>query len=263
MDPENQDDVLELDGFQEDEAVVDALDEEQDGQQEGDQQTEDDNAVIRRMRAELRATKREAAELRKKATPSPADIGERPRYGDGSKWDFSEEKYEEALDDWMKAKLATPAKQPEPNDMAQEFDKRAARFTAIELQHRADPVKARALDDVTMALSPDQLAVVTYLAAEKGPDVLLQIASDPDVLDRVADMTNPIELAAEIGRMTAGALALKKAPDIDRPVRGGRGAPAVSADKMLEKLEKEAERTGNRTKLIQYRKAMRDKGKDV
>jgi hypothetical protein len=47
-----------------------------------------------------------------------------------------------------------------------------------------------------------------------------------------------------------------KLPDPDRPVNG---RPGLSGDKELKRLEREAERTGDRTALIRHRKQMQAK----
>jgi hypothetical protein len=50
----------------------------------------------------------------------------------------------------------------------------------------------------------------------------------------------------------------RKAPAPDRPLRGSATMPG-SADKELEKLEKKAAATGERTALIAYKKQLRDR----
>jgi hypothetical protein len=264
----DDDDLLELDGFEAEDDLPDNEpegDAGEDDEPEPDDQPEDEdgeNATIRRMRAEIRAKNRELAEARKKAAPAPVEVGERPRYGDGSQWDFDEAKHEAAVDAWLERKLAAQQQtaQPQQNDTAAKFDQQSAAFTASETRLRADPVKARALDDVGTALSPTQLATVTWVAGDKGPSVLLAIARDPALFDRVVDIEDPILLAAEIGRLTAGAKTVAK-PDIDKPVRGGKPGGAKTSGAKLAKLEAEAEKTGDRTALIRYRKAQAQRGK--
>jgi hypothetical protein len=52
----------------------------------------------------------------------------------------------------------------------------------------------------------------------------------------------------------------RKAPAPDR-AQSGSGAMPIDSDKQLEKLEAEAEKTGDRTKLIAYKKKLKAKGK--
>jgi len=75
----------------------------------------------------------------------------------------------------------------------------------------------------------------------------------PEQLEALAKIKNPIALAMEIGRLE-GQLTTKKTPKatpaLDRPMGGGGGG---AADSTLERLEAEAEKTGNRSKIVAYK----------
>jgi len=52
----------------------------------------------------------------------------------------------------------------------------------------------------------------------------------------------------------------RKAPAPDKPLSGAGRMPG-GPDKQLEKLEADAERTGDRTAVIAYRKKLKERGK--
>jgi hypothetical protein len=73
----------------------------------------------------------------------------------------------------------------------------------------------------------------------------------------LAKIQDPIKLAAAVARMEGAVkVTTRKAPAPDRPLSGSGKLPQ-GGDKELEKLEKEADRTGDMTRLINYK---REKG---
>lgn len=100
--------------------------------------------------------------------------------------------------------------------------------------------------------------------------VLVQAASSPEAAARiiyalgrspakraelVALQDNPLKLAAAVARLEAtskGVSMRKEPPAIDTPLRGNKPVSS-NLDKEEQRLEKEADRTGNRSALIAYR----------
>jgi hypothetical protein len=113
-----------------------------------------------------------------------------------------------------------------------------------------------AISSVQSSLDLVQQAVIVKAAAD--PALFLYALSKSEAKrDELAKIHDPIKMAAAVARMEGAVKVTKgrKAPDPDRPARGSASMPG-GTDKQLEKLEKEADRTGDRTKLIAYKKKL-------
>jgi hypothetical protein len=114
---------------------------------------------------------------------------------------------------------------------------------------------------VISALNPMQQAVIVK-AADNPAAFAYALSKSPSKLTELAKQQDPIKLAVAVAKMEGAVKVVKrkKGPAIDKPVSGSGSMPG-GTDKQLEKLEKEAERTGNRTELINYRKKLEARGK--
>lgn len=86
------------------------------------------------------------------------------------------------------------------------------------------------------------------------------IGKNPDVLDRLAQMHDPVKFAAEIGRIEANmkARTANNRPAPEKTVRSTGGVTGAS-NGTLDKLRADAMKTGDFTKVHQYRMAQRNK----
>lgn len=224
---------------------------------EGDEEdVPDDNSVIRRMRAELKESKKRIAEL-EQASPAPAtiEVGEKPTLA-GCNYD--EDAYEAEVDKWRERKAEAERAEAEQQEQAraaneawqsdlQAYEQKKAKLALPDYEAAEDAVKG--------SLSLVQQAVIIKAAGDPALFVAA-IGRNDAKLAELAKIADPIKLAATVARME-GAIKVskkRKGPAIDKP-QGGSGSMPQGQDKELEKLEKEAERTGNRTKLIAYKKS--------
>ena len=97
-------------------------------------------------------------------------------------------------------------------------------------------------------------------APKNSANVIYALGKVPAKAAELAKISDPIELAAELARLE-GKLTMTKRnapPPPEQIVRGS--APLSSqADKHLERLEAEAARTGDRTKVVQYKRQLKAK----
>ncbi|CAB4140396.1 hypothetical protein UFOVP407_52 [uncultured Caudovirales phage] len=266
--PEIDDDVLDLEEFEDDDLPEadedDGEDADPDDGDDGDQgedEQPESNATIRRMRAEIRQLRREKREAQSRTVVDVEDPGPRPKLED---FDYDEDRHAEAVETWAGKKFAAQqAAQAQQADdpITKDWNTKLTAFqearVAITTQQ---PDAEDVLMDVNAALDAGQMAsIVQAFKGERAVSILLKIGADADTLERFADIRNPLELVAEAARLEAPAMTRKK-PAIDAPVKG-KAPTAGPANKTLEKLEAEAARTGDRTKLIRYRKQLRERGK--
>jgi hypothetical protein len=132
-----------------------------------------------------------------------------------------------------------------------------------ELQAHADkraalkfPDAAEAEETATAALTEVQQAVIVKVA-DNSAQVLYALGKHPARLAELSKITDPLKLAAAVARLegTLKVMPKRKPPEPEQ-IASGNASVKHGSDKQLERLEKEAERTGDRTKLIAYRKQL-------
>jgi len=228
---------------------------------EGEDEGETDNAVIRRMRERLKELDRENAELRKQ-TPAPEmELGPKPTLDN---CDYDEAEYERRLDSWKdRARQIADAKTEK--DKEAEAAQREWEGDLRNYERQREELKLPDFETATgviqAALTLAQQAVIVKAASR--PAAFIYALSKSDArLTELAKIQDPIKMAAAIARMEGGVKVVKKrkAPAPDKPASGTGRMPGTT-DKHLEKLEAEADHTGDRTQLIAYRKKLKKRGK--
>jgi len=227
-----------------------------------DEPAEGDNSVIRALRERNKQLSRENAEMRNLQPAEPQlDLPPKPRLEDV---DYDEDEYEARLDAWKErerqikearanqAAIAEAANREWQRDLETYASKREA-LKLPDFEDSADAVKT--------ALSLPQQAVILKAASDAAAFVYAVGRSEARLAE-LAKIHDPIKFAAAVARMEGGVKVVKrrKAPAPDKPASGSGQMPG-GTDKHLEKLESEAQRTGNRTELIAYKKKLAARGK--
>ena len=232
---------------------------------DGDEIDEDDkpgdSSVIRRMREELRQAKRELAEVRRVAQQPEIEAGEKPTL---ESCGYDEEEFETELDAWKERKAAAErageVREAEAREAQESWQADLRSFEQKKAQHGfADFADAQSRVEDTLNLA--QQAVIVKAASD--PALFLYAVGKSEAkLAELAKIKDPIKMAALVARMEGAIKVVKRrgAPEPDRPARGSAAMPG-GKDKHLEKLEREAERTGDRTALIEYKRKQRERGK--
>ena len=240
-----------------------------DEEDEGDEETvvgfedeaeagsEDDTPVIRRMRERLKVLNRENQELRKGDTQrQEADLGPKPTLQD---CDYDEDEYDRRRDEWLakKQRLETTTQSREreaqaaEREWAQDMDAYASKRDALALPDFED-----AAETVKDALSIAQQAVI--IKAANNPAAFVYGLSRSDArLAELAKIRDPLKFAAAVARMEGGLKVVKRrrTPAPDRPTKGSSKLPG-GTDKQLDKLEAEAQKSGNRTAVLAYKRKL-------
>ncbi len=223
--------------------------------------SESDTPLIKHLRTQLRERSKELEEARKSVPAQQIEVGEKPTL---ASCDYDEEAFEQELEEWKSRKAKAEAVHAD----AGRAEREAREAWERELQGYREKRAALKFADVeevedvaTAALNQVQQAVIVKVA-ENPALVLYSLGKYPTRLAEISQITDPLKMAAAVAKLE-GALKVttkRKAPE---PEEIARGSAPVSkgSDKTLERLEKEADRTGDRTKLIAYRKQLKTRGK--
>ena len=216
--------------------------------------SESDTPLIKHLRTQLREKSKELEEVRKSAPSQQIEVGEKPTLAG---CDYDEEAFELEHDAWKERKRQAEAAQANAGKAQREANEAWER----ELQGYRDKRAALKFADVeevestaTSALNQVKQAVIVKVA-ENPALVLYSLGKHPTRLAELSSITDPLKMAAAVAKLE-GALKVtsrRKAPEPEEIARGSASV-ARGSDKQLEKLEKEAERTGDRTKLIDYKR---------
>lgn len=221
-----------------------------------------DSSVIRRMRQELREAKKKLAEAEKSKAPPTIEVGEKPTL---ESCGYDEDAFAEKLSGWHERKQAAERQQEtqaeENRRINEAWQQDLAAFEQKKGRLEFDD-RDEAIDTATSSFNVVQQAVIVK-AADDPALLLYALAKSEAKRDELAKIHDPIKMAAAVARIEGAIKVTKgrKAPAPDKPATGSASVSAAASDKQLEKLEKDAARTGDRTKLIEYKKTLKTKAK--
>lgn len=226
----------------------------------GDDPTEpkdDDSSLIKHLREELKRARREAREP--PAKPAPIEVGEKPTLSD---CEYDEDKFDAEYEAWQQRKAAadrqkgqaTQADETERQAWQAELDRYndgKSKLGFADVEDAEETIKA-SLDTVQQA--------VLVKAADDPAKVMYALAKHPDRLTAIASIRDPLKMAAAIAKLEGQLKMVKrrKAPEPEKIERGS-GKVSKTTDRTLAKLEAEADRTGERTALVAYKKKLQAK----
>lgn len=220
-----------------------------------------DSSVIRRLRERNKELARENTDLRKAAPAPEVELGPKPTLSDV---DYDEDKFEAALDSWKDRKRqiedGKTARDAEAETAEREWRRDLENYET-RAKKLAVPDFAEAAEIIASTLTLAQQAVIVKVAQD-APAFVYGLGHSDARLAELAKIQDPIKLAAAVARMEGGLKVVKrrKGPAPDRPAKGSVKMPG-GTDKQLEKLETEAEKTGDRTAVIAYKKKLTARAK--
>jgi hypothetical protein len=256
--PEAEEYSIEIDGEESDDDIL--------------SEAPDDTPLQKKLRAKLKDAIRDKAdatrerdELRRSivASQPKIEVGDKPTL---ESCDYDEERFETQLDDWKERKRAFENQEEEAGKQAQvrnqEFQRRATTYRA-KLEALPLPAEQKqAAEKTVIDALPEllQSAIVSY--ADDPAKVVIALAKHPQKLQQLAQEQDPILFIKGIWNLERNLKVVTKkkppAADAENIVRGS--APlSHTADKELDRLEKEAERTKDRSKVQQYLREKRKK----
>jgi hypothetical protein len=262
-------DVLEL----ENEAVVAFEgDDDPDGQNEdepevviafSDDEQEEETPLVKKLRDQLREAQRQSRRVRNApaddADPEPV-VSERPR--SVADFDYDEDRFNAALDDHIAAKeqhgewklrqsARDNARQATQDEQAKRVEQQRNALGVSDYDARSATVKD--------TLSDAQLAILIN-GADNPAQLIYALGRSQTRLGLLAGEDNLAKFAVMLGKMEKEIKVTKRsAPNPESQVRGATASLTQTEDKHLAKLEREADKSGDRSKVIAYRREQREK----
>jgi len=221
---------------------------------------------VRELRKTNRELQRQNRELQSKLQVQPTEtkpvaIGAKPKLEDH---DYDADKYEEALTDWFERKRQ--ADDVNARQQAEVMNQQKAWQAKLDGYGKAKAeLRVRDYEDAE-AVAQEVFSItqqgVILQGAENPALVVYALGKNPKKAKELAEVSDPVKFAFAVAKLEKELKVTNRraAPAPERIVSGtGRSSGAV--DSTLERLREEAARTGNMTKVIQYRQQKRSASK--
>lgn len=220
---------------------------------------------VRELRKQNREKERRIRELEAKLQTSaqtenkPVVLGAKPRLEDH---DYDTDQFEAALSDWYERKRAAD-QEAEKARQAEQAQRDAWQSKLDSYGKARAELKVRDFEDAEYTVQElldvtQQGIVVQY--AENPALVIYAIGKNPSKAKELADIKDPVKFAFTVAKLEKDLKVTnrKAAPPPERTVQGtGRVSGAV--DSTLERLRAEAAKTGDLSKVMAYKKQLRQK----
>lgn len=187
----------------------------------------------------------------------PVALGAKPKLEDH---DYDTEKFEAALADWYERKRVAD-QQVEQQRQAEKAQHDAWQARLESYGKARAELKVRDFEDAE-AVAQEVLDVTQQGIVVQGADnpalVIYALGKNPKKANEISSIKDPVKFAFAVAKLEKELKVTnrKAAPPPERTIQGtGRVSGAV--DSTLERLRAEAEKTGNYTKVIQYKQQKR------
>lgn len=216
---------------------------------------------VKELRKSHRELQRENRELKAKQavqveTNPTVQVGEKPTL---ESCDYDADDYEAKLAGWYDKKREYDAlvekKKAEQQAVEAEWNQKVAGYEKAKASLKvADYDDAEAM--VQELFNVTQQGILLQ-GAEKPELLVYALGKNPKKAKELASITDPVKYAFAAAKLEAQLKVSKRnAPAPERTVRGSGGVSGV-VDSTLERLRRDAEKTGDYTKVVQYRKSKR------
>jgi hypothetical protein len=219
---------------------------------------------VRELRKANREDKRRIRELEEKLNAAtktetkPVQLGKKPTL---EEHDYDAEKFEAALENWYQQKRVVD----EQNAKAEAEAKAAQDTWQAKLNSYGEAktkLKVKDFEDAEDVakelLSVTQQGIILQ-GAENPALVIYALGKNPAKVKELAAITDPVKYAFAVAKLeTQLKVTQRKAPPPERTV-SGTGRVAGTVDSTLERLREEAAKTGDYTKVVQYRNQQKRK----
>lgn len=223
---------------------------------------------VRQTNRELnRKLREQELELKQLKAPKPQQEPDAPTLGTKptlESSDYDEEAFEAALTKWHDDKRKVEDHQASIKRKQEERE--AENQKVLESYQEASkklkvPDFKEAEQMVSITLSDVQKALI--LEGSSNPATLVYaLGNAPEKLKELAAITNPLKFTIAFAKLEEKIKVTKRTdkpgPESSIPKTGGTSRVG-GMDKTLERLEAEAEKTGDRTKIVAYKRSLRDK----
>ncbi len=229
-----------------------------------DDEQEEEPELVKKLRDQIRERDRKLAQFRRQPAVADDDpepqVAERPR--SVAEFDYDEDRFNAAVDDHIEAKEAHSAWK------LRQTDRESARNAAQAEQTKRVEQQKNALGvadydtraaSVKETLTDAQLAVLIN-GADNPAQLIYALGRSQTRLSMLAGEENLARFAVMLGKMEKEIKVTKRtAANPETMVHGATATLTQSDDKHLARLEKEAEKTGNRSAVQAYKRQLKQK----
>lgn len=220
---------------------------------------------VKELRKKQRETARENRELKaqlaQKQTTAvqTVTVGPKPTLEAA---DYDTEKFEADLTAWHERKRLADAEERKKQD-AVEADQKAWQGKLETYGKQKSALKVADYEDAEAealgVLSITQQGII--LSGSDNPAVVVYaLGKNPAKAKELSSITDPVKFAFAVAKLeTQMKVTPRKTAPLPETKVSGSGRTAVASDSKMNALEAEADKTGDRSKLVAYRKAMKAK----
>lgn len=223
---------------------------------------------VKDLRKQTKEQARRIRELEQEAAAKAAPVVKAPELGpkptlEDCDWDA--ETFEQKLDEWKERKLkidkAAEDEQKQKEAQQQEWQGRLSTYAKAK-----EGLKVRDFDDaestVLSTLSVTQQGIIVQ-GADNSALVVYALGKNPEKAKELAGITDAVKFAFAIAKLETQLNVQAKSKSAPAPEGKVRGSAPVSGsvDSNLERLRAEAEKTGDYSKVTQYRRQQKEKQK--
>lgn len=220
---------------------------------------------VRELRRKQRETVKELKEARAKietltAGNTPSELGAKPTLED---CDYDADRYESQLVDWYERKR----KADEAKAKAEQAEKEQSTAWQAKLEgygKAKGDLKFKDFDEaeaeVQESFSATQQAIIVK-GAENPALVVYALGKNPSHAKDLAKIADPVEFAFAVAKLEAQLKVTTKKNTLPPPERvlEGNGRVSGTIDSTLDRLREEAARTGDYSKVLQYKREHKTK----
>lgn len=262
--PDESKDKETVDDDDDDDSVIVTIGDEKPTQEDKEEQAP---GWVRELRKSHRETVRENRELKEKLKAQenpavkPVSLGKKPSLEDH---DYDTDKYERELSAWYDRKRqaddqAAQAKTDE-NAQKQAWQKQLTLYG----DNRAK-LKVKDFDDAEATafglLNQTQQGIIVQ-GADNSALVVYAIGKNEKKAKELASINDPVKFAFAVAKLEKDLKVTKRnAPPAPEKKLTGTAPSSGSVDSTLERLRSDAEKSGNYTKVMAYKKQQKNKGK--
>ncbi|HTH09183.1 MAG TPA: hypothetical protein VMA55_06415 [Acidovorax sp.] len=214
---------------------------------------------LRKERRELikRVREYEAKEQQQTKAAQAVQVGPKPTLEAA---DYDAEKFEAQLTAWHDRKRAADEQERKQREAA-EADQKAWNAKLENYSRQKAALKVADYEDTeaqAMEFLTGTQPQIIVAGADNPAQVIYALGKNPTKAKELASITDPVKFAFAVAKLeTQVKVTQRKAAPLPESKVSGSGRVPVSGDAKLKQLEEKADRTGDRTELVNYRRALK------
>lgn len=233
------------------------------GDEEPEQQEEAAPEWVKELRRANREKDKRIRELEALAQPDKPKLGPKPTL---EECDYDSAAFEQKLEQWYEEKRAADAAEAEQRT-AQEQAEKAWQDKLTRFEEGKNKLGVRDYEDAEATVAdmfdkpfpginaPDVRINLIKQGSDDPATLIYALGRNPKKAAELAAINDPVEFAFALGKMSAAMKVTRKAATApEKKIAGTSGS--ASSDATLEKLREEAAKTGDFSKVVQYKRQL-------